>query len=443
MRAILRDACMLLCLSALLLLCACGAAQTVDSQPQSGEALCRVLYYDGEKLLREETLTAGETPEAYVPELEGRRFIGWEAKNGEELDPAGRALTEDLSVYARSLPAFGTHEAYLFADERGFLQPEEALDAQALSLALQALACAQEPVLPPEDGQTATLAQIREALQPFFTAQDLSVFDGEGTITRADFAVRMNALLARGGEETLRLKGEARAAVDLSRSDARYFDLLEASVPHEPDADGATWDAAAPGSGYEPGALFLGGELYCCGEDGYLLRDATADTLYFDETGRYSSGDEELDQLVRELLASLCEQFPADQADRMAMLRHVYDYMMSSYRFMGINTHKDDPGWELRDSKVLLESGRGDCFNFAGAFTVLARGLGFPAFGVLRSLDKPDNMHAWTDIVIDGKAYIFDPQLEMHFKNDRFMLSYADGARYGYRRPDEGLPAEE
>ena len=410
-----------------LLLSACGAA----GQPGSASEYT-VKFYDGSVLVREEVVAAGELPESFVPDLEGRRFLGWQTGKGETADPFTTAADRDMSYTVLALPALRTHVPYLFMDENGFVYPDDALSADDFALALKALGGEPGEKLP-SGAEPAPAEEIRAALLTFFTEEELAAFPATGTVSRTAFAQLMNALLGQGGEEHAIPAEGALAPVDLAADHAAFADVLEASVPHEPGGE-LTWQEAAPETGYAPGARFVYGKLYWCGEDGRLLRKAEVEGLAFGEDGLYTCGDEELDTYVTEILALLCDKYPEDANDRLAMLRHVYDYAIANFHYVGRSTHSDEEGWELRDGKVMLETGKGDCYNYTAGFTVLARGLGYPATPILRALDGND-LHAWTDIVIDGTPYIFDPQLEKHFKNNRFMLTYKQGEGYGYRRP--------
>jgi hypothetical protein len=121
----------------------------------------------------------------------------------------------------------------------------------------------------------------------------------------------MNALIGQGGEERVIPAEGASAPVDLAPQHAAFADVLEASVPHEAGGEHG-WREAAPETGHAPGPLFLHGSLYCCGEDGRILRGTEAEGLAFGEDGRYSCGDEELDAYVCEILATLCDEYPED-----------------------------------------------------------------------------------------------------------------------------------
>ena len=429
----------------LLLLCALllgmllsACSDTAADEPQETRRTeYRVRYYDGKTLLRELRVPEGETAAAFMPELEGRRFLSWQTQKGESVQPERLPVTKNVNYYTWTLPLFGTHEPYLFADGEGWIRAEAPLSANDFAAAVAALAPGGNSFGKlPSGAEPLDASALREVLLRFYTDEELSAFPAEGTLSRAAFARAMNALLSRGGEECVLPAKDVRAPADLSPGDEGYADVLEACLVHTADESGAPWTEIELSTGLTPGLVYADGLLRCVGADGRYIRNAVDNTLYYDENGLYSSGDRELDALVSELLRSLGKEFPKDAADRMAMLRHVYDYFIATYRFVGRNAHTDDPGWEARDGKLMLETGRGDCYNYAGAFTMLARALGYPAFGVIHSLDEPDNLHAWTDIVIDGKAYLFDPQLAQRFSNDRFALSY-DEARpaYGYVRP--------
>lgn len=418
-----------------LLLCACGRAAEEPQETKPAEY--RVRYYDGKKLLRELKVTEGECPADFTPALEGRRFLGWQDQKGESAQPAALPVTKNVNYRVFALPLFGTHAPYLFPDDEGWIRASSPLSADDFAAAVTAL-CPEgtTPGKLPNGAEPLAAEELRQVLERFYLPEELAAFPAEGTLSRADFARAMNALLGRGGDETLLAAPTARAPADLSAWEEGYADLMEACIPHETASDGARWEETALSTGLKPGLLYADGRHRVVGEDGRFVRSAENNTLFYDENGYYTSGDAELDALVTAQLQALGREFPKDAADRMAMLRHYYDYVIGHYRFVGRNSHTDDPGWEARDGKLMLESGRGDCYNYAGAFTMVARGLGYPAVGIIRSLDDPENLHAWTDIVLDGKAYVFDPQLAQKNSNSRFKLPY-DFAwpTYGYVRP--------
>ncbi len=375
----------------------------------------------GEETLASFTLPAGETLPAYAPELPGLKLEGWLDEAGQPADPWAEPVSGDRTYFAGVTPTLLKHTAFLFADGENWLRPDEPLDEAALNAAADALLPA---------GSEEETALLRQELNEI----------GKASSSRRDFARRIAAVNEWTAEERLLPAEGAKAPVDLDPADPDYALLLEASVPHAAAEDGALWTETAPATGCEPGMLLRGTALYCVGENGFLLRNTAVGPLDFGPDGRFSSGDEELDGYVTECLAALQEQFPEDAADRFAMLRHCYDYVRDSYVYLG-RGHKEEEGvdWSIEDAKLMFTSGKGNCYNYAAVFRALARRLGYPANTILRSLDTPDNTHAWTDIVIKGIPYVFDPQLEKHFGNDHWMLRYEDAKKYGYTRPDPAV----
>ena len=384
-------------------------------------ATATVRFQLGEETLESFTLTAGEMLPAFRPELHGLKLEGWLDEAGQSADPWAAPISGDCVYFAAVKPALLQHAVFLFTDDKNWLNPDGVLDEAALEAAANAL-------LPMGNEEETKLLR-----------QELSEI-AKASASRRDFARRIADVSEWTEEERLLPADGAKAPTDLDPEDPDYALLLEASVPHTADESGDRWTELALPTGSEPGMLLQGTELYCVGDNGFLLRNAAVGPLVFGPDGRFSSGDAELDSYVTERLAALQEQFPEDAADRFAMLRHCYDYVRDSFVYLG-RGHQVEEGvdWSIEDAKIMFSSGKGNCYNYAAVFRALARRLGYPANTVCRSLDAPGNTHAWTDIVLRGIPYVFDPQLENHFGNDRWMLRYEDAKRYGYTRPD---PAE-
>ena len=424
----------LLALAAVLLLIGGSRLAQSASEPQAlpptqetsagaveTDGSCTVRFLLGEEALQSFTLPAGERLPAYDPELPGLKLEGWLDEAGQPADPWAEPVRSDRVYIASVTPTLLQHVAFLFPDEENLLHPDDALDEEALK-------AAQDALLPEDSEEEMTL--LRQELNEI----------GRAASSRRDFARRIAEINGWTADERLIPAEGATAPVDLDPNDADFALLLEASVPHRAEGSGVPWSDSALPTGYEPGMLLHGTDLYCVGENGFLLRSADVGPLHFGPDGRFTSGDEELDGYVTDCLAALQKQFPEEAADRFAMLRHCYDYVRDSYVYLG-RGHKEEEGvdWSIEDAKIMFSSGKGNCYNYAAVFRALARRLGYPANTVCRSLDTPDNTHAWTDIVIRGIPYVFDPQLEKHFGNDRWMLRYEDAKQYGYTRPDPAV----
>jgi len=87
--------------------------------------------------------------------------------------------------------------------------------------------------------------------------------------------------------------------------------------------------------------------------------------------------------------------------------------------------------WEL------FTTGEGVCDDFAALFAYMARSIGFDARvtgGHYVNLDGSRWVHTWTAIVIDGRWYFFDPQIEASsLKANRHNPGWS--ARHWWRQP--------
>ena len=413
-----------------------------EPQPKSTESPvaeegASVRFRLGDRTLQVCLLSEGESLPAFEGELPGLRLLGWLDERGDPVDPWAEPIRGERVFTAVTIPGFEPHRPYLFPDGDGFLRPDEPLTAEELKTALGVL-LPEDAAMPeglPQSGEVDGAA-LGESLSAWLTEEERGALES-GPLSRRAFARLAAKLCGWTEDERVIPADDTRAPSDLAPGDADFALLLEASVPHRADAEGKPWTEAPLPSDREPGMFLLGTTLCCCGRDGYLLRDADVGPLHFGPDGRFTSGDEELDACVTDCLGALMEQYPEDADDRFAMLRHCYDYVRDKFVYLG-RGHQIEEGvdWSAEDAKIMFRTGKGNCYNYAAAFRALARRLGYPANTVCRSLDLPDNEHCWTDIVIDGIPYVFDPQLEAHWNNDRWMLRYEDARKYGYTRPD-------
>lgn len=92
-------------------------------------------------------------------------------------------------------------------------------------------------------------------------------------------------------------------------------------------------------------------------------------TLYFDISGRYTSGDDALDTFVADLVDS---QTNASMT-REEMLRAVYEYVRDHYLYLKRSLYEvGETGWEIPEALLMFQSGKGNCYNFTAAFWSLA-----------------------------------------------------------------------
>lgn len=237
-------------------------------------------------------------------------------------------------------------------------------------------------------------------------------FYPDAALTRGEFCRIINRVLNRRGDETVAiLSGEYEVFEDLPVDHEYYADILEASCEHEwyRDEDGSErWE----GLELEPGFLRLGGYLYYVQEDGSLLRNASMQQWDFDEYGRYTSGLDELDEMLREILLDL----GTDDMSQSQALRSVYLYCTRNHTYIYHNwyTYGFDGEHDENAFRALrfFKSWGGYCYDYAAGFGYLARSLGYNCYIVQAQVNENYAPHGFVVIPESGVNYIYDPELE-------------------------------
>ena len=387
-------------------------------------------YSEGEPI-EELQLRLGSKPEAFEPQLDGCEFVAWLDGDGNEADPFARRVSEDAEYSAEWRVVLGGHEPFLFADERGFIRPDEPLTGSELRAALEALAPdGTEALLPAAPDGAVTGEQLTVITRELFPD---AAIEFSANPTRAEFASAYTALLGRVCTGITAAEGAA-LPPDIALAGDDREAVLEASVPHT--AGGGSWEDVAPA--YEPGLVNLSGELFSIDKNGELMLDCDVGTLHFDDKGRYTSGNELLDGYAKDIIAGFMLENP--EAGRLELLRMAYDYTRDSFTYLRRNYYAfGETGWEIDEAITMLETGRGNCYCYAAVFWALARQLGFDAEAISGTISRTSQPHAWVEIVIDGTNYYFDPETEMAYIQkrdygyDMFMMNYYYARTWSYR----------
>ena len=162
--------------------------------------------------------------------------------------------------------------------------------------------------------------------------------------------------------------------------------------------------------------------------------DTEDDTDKPAETATPEYADTPLKKSVDTILASLgVEEMPKDKA-----LRACYDFMMNTYSYKRF-TDIFDNNWTKTYALDLFSTGKGNCSSYAAGLAYLAKGLGYEsrvATGRIDSVSGFPTDHAWTEIKVDGKWYIFDAEMDQAKANkEYYKKSYAN-------YPSSGLTKE-
>ena len=99
-----------------------------------------------------------------------------------------------------------------------------------------------------------------------------------------------------------------------------------------------------------------------------------------------------------------------------------------------------DISWVNDEAYHMFAEHKGNCYNYAAEFYVLAKALGYDAVIYSGTIDPDPTPHAWVEIEFDGVPYIFDTELEFtqvtiaHHGSSYFKAPYAKVETWYYFR---------
>ncbi len=128
---------------------------------------------------------------------------------------------------------------------------------------------------------------------------------------------------------------------------------------------------------------------------------------------------EPVDQLVDQIFA----QILTDSMTPGQKLRACYEYLATQctyaydgYKAVSVPDYLSEQDREIVEfSYCILRDRLGTCENFAAAFTVMTRRIGFETnfvYGDVAMSAGGYDGHYWTDVNVNGKHYVFDTQVE-------------------------------
>ncbi len=409
------------------------AAAEEPTPAPAEEPVFTVEYRLGDDVLKTESVPFGGVPAADAALPEGLYLVAWTDETGARVDPAA-PVEADTVYYALARPVLNTGAVFLFPDEYGLLRPESAMTHAECAAALRALAPEEHidssllASLDAEPDGVLTREELKTALDAFFDPETvgpvleaLPETESDST-TRAEFAYSVSRLL-----------GSERAAEEVYYPDVAPTRWASAELLAA--AGGGTLTKDALVSMTRDGFLWFGGYLYRLDENGYFLTDAEFDGLYFDKNGRYTSGNAELDDYVAQTLSD----FMTPDAARLDDLKAIYYHVKNDFQYLTRNYYDSGAtGWDIDEALTIFRTNKGNCYCYAGAFCALARGLGYNARTYSGSIGIENQPHAWTEIALDGKIYICDPEIEMNYwllkmYTDNFMMLRENSLGWNYQ----------
>lgn len=437
-------------LAAALLLTGCvmrpaGSAEPTEPPEPSAAPEPEVPSYtvtyrlDGETIASER-VAEGKSP-AEVPALQGERgIVSWNNVNGTPTDVWSLSVNSDMVFDGVTGPKLHRHGGFFAPENDGLFHPLELFTRSDAARAVYAI-LADKPTGETFLKDVTTHARCWESATALVT-EGYMTLDPDGKffpdvpITRADLTALLSRLFSPGAvAAALGDAGEPMTRAEAARALDTLLGITAAEEPpYYPDVapDAEYYDAVElagkageiewiQGEKAEPGFRNLEGYLYYVRPDGYFLTDEMVGTLYFDVTGRFTSGNLSLDAYVAEIVEA---QTNAGMS-REEMLRAVYVYVRDHYLYLKRNLYEiGATGWEIDEAVTMFRTSKGNCYNFTAAFWALARGVGYDAVCYSGLVGVNRDPHSWVEIAIDGTTYVFDVETEMQNRlHDDFYTS--------------------
>ncbi len=236
-------------------------------------------------------------------------------------------------------------------------------------------------------------------------------------ITRAEAVVLLNRALGRAPDKSYIDRTHPVFYWDVSPDNWYYYDVAEASVAHERTGNVVTeqWTShTAVPAGISTGFHHRDGWLYYFdSEKNDVVRNAPVGNFDFNAKGCFTSGSEELDQLLHDIYVKQTNEGMTKEEK----LRALYIYTRDSF------TYRRRPPYEFgvldfmqTDALDMLTTGYGNCYSYASVFWYLSRWTGYDSRIISGTVGQRKSPHSWVEITFDGKSYIFDTELEMAYR---------------------------
>ncbi|NLL63745.1 MAG: transglutaminase domain-containing protein [Ruminococcaceae bacterium] len=142
------------------------------------------------------------------------------------------------------------------------------------------------------------------------------------------------------------------------------------------------------------------------------------------------TNDKDLDSKIEKIITKIT----TNDMSNYEKLRALHNYLVQNYHYGSSSRGTRviyKSGYDakmVRRAKGILATGQGSCTEFAALFMVAARHIGFDCYSIQGTYAGGD--HTWNIIIIDGKEYIFDSEVDYRNSNDgRSATSYKNFCR--------------
>lgn len=181
---------------------------------------------------------------------------------------------------------------------------------------------------------------------------------------------------------------------------------------------------------WTPGKHMIGGYLYQVDEEGDVLRHKRLGYhLFFNDNGRYTTGSYYLDHMVADQLMEIIADRPEGTYDE--WLKDSFDYVVWHFNYThgniwSLGDNDNNAKWFIDAAVHGLRDHVGVCYEYAAAFTSLARGIGYDAHCVAGLALGYHLEHCWVMMRQEegGALLCYDPQLEWRGTVDKMRYNF-------------------
>lgn len=408
--------------------------------------------------------------------IDGYQFVGWKDSSGNFVEQKNAVLYEDTSFSAVYSIKLNDTDHFQYIDlENNLFRPGDAItnaeaakmiyrlmdtnlvgtatfvdvdetdDCYKAAATLKDLGIIDGVKFHPNEGMTED--EFYDLLSRLYPAEVLSkkipdLEDGGEDFVRRDVAAHyMNTLLGRYGDSNKDYK-KVGTILDVSFDNEYYFDIAEATIEHKYSGSGKSekWESSIALETRKQGFFFVGPVLHYVDENGSPVVDEDVGTLHFDSSGRYTSGDKELDNLIWSAMEEQLDLSILSYQD-LLLLRQMYSYLVENGTYKRLDSYAmGATGWEIEDAKSMLTTMKGNCYHFAAAFYEIARAMGFEGEAISGTEGADDNPHAWVELDVFGEIKIFDPEIEYARKGFDYVDAFNRGEdfrkEYSYKKAE-------
>lgn len=267
-------------------------------------------------------------------------------------------------------------------------------------------------------------------------------FTSTSTISRGAAVKYLNEKLGRTApdKETIKTGNEIRIFTDVPVTSTYYYDVMEASIGHTYTLENGsenweTYQREETGFSTTGWKLVDGQTFYISSKSKVFLRSCTvanSNGMKLDASGRYTTGDSKLDAL----LVKITKEVTTNSMSKQAKLKKCFEYVYKNCKYkQNVFRKVGTSSWERTAAYKMLNTKKGNCYDFAAAFTFLAKKCGYNAktiSGYIYYIPANSKFrHGWTEITLSsGSKRVCDPEIQYinyidnNTKNDYFYRTY-------------------